>query len=247
VHPDGRLAFTGAWYAWNSRLWEWPTARALGIPTDEHQGQVVAAEFTPDGAALLTLDTGPEIAGGRVRWWRVANDDLAPDPRPWPPLTDVTAFALPRRGAEFVLVGHRTGRAEFRSAATGEPVGPELSHPSAVTAAAVIPDGRLAAIGCRDGGVWVWSAPDGRPVSGPFYHADRVNAVAMADGANGAVVATASDDGTVRVWDVRTGLPLGPPLRHGAAALCVAFAPDGSRTISGSRDGKVLAWSMPEE
>lgn len=93
--------------------------------------------------------------------------------------------------------------------------------------------------------VRVWDVDAGSVRTPPITHASRVNAVAF--GADGALLATASSDRTARVWDARTGVAVTPPFEHDAGVNGVAFCADDTRvltTADRSPDGRwrVRVW-----
>jgi WD40 repeat protein len=49
----------------------------------------------------------------------------------------------------------------------------------------------------------------------------------------------------VRLWDVEAGKQLECFRGHEAAVTGVAFAADGTKAVSGSKDGAVFLWKLP--
>lgn len=51
----------------------------------------------------------------------------------------------------------------------------------------------------------------------------------------------------MRLWDAETGQPVGDPLSgRNSYVASVAFSPDGKRIVSGSIDGTIRVWPVPE-
>ncbi|KAF8737673.1 hypothetical protein AX14_012546 [Amanita brunnescens Koide BX004] len=92
-------------------------------------------------------------------------------------------------------------------------------------------------------------------------HDDWIRSVAFS--LDGTKIVSGSDDKTIRLWDASTGVEVLPPLRghddwirsdastgveilpplgHDTYIRCVAFSPDGSKTISGSEDKTIRVW-----
>ncbi|MFD0265659.1 PQQ-binding-like beta-propeller repeat protein [Streptomyces sp. NPDC127106] len=100
-------------------------------------------------------------------------------------------------------------------------------------------DGRLLALGYRDGRATLWETADGRDGPALPGHADAVFALAFSP--DGRLLATGSRDATVRLWDTATGRPVGPPLAgHTTGVEAVAFSPDGRLLATASDDGVLL-------
>ncbi len=111
---------------------------------------------------------------------------------------------------------------------------------SEITAIAVASDGKLAIVGCQDGGAHLLEMPNlavRRVLRG---HRDAITAVAAASSRR--LVATAGDDGSVRTWD-----PVGGGARltwraHEGAVGGLAAAANGQAVASGGWDGKLQCW-----
>jgi WD40 repeat protein len=144
-------------------------------------------------------------------------------------------------GARSILVGEMDGTARLWSVETGEPLGPPLEHPSAVSAVAFSPDGVRFATGSDDGSVRLWSAETSGLIRGPMLHDARVSIVKFSS--DGARLVTATVGGVVRLWSAETGEPAAEPMRHDARVLDVALSPNGMRIITGHEDGLARVWS----
>jgi WD40 repeat protein/tRNA A-37 threonylcarbamoyl transferase component Bud32 len=212
-----------------ARVWEVPTAEAQ-CPPLQHQDEVEAVAFSPDGKTVLT--------GSRentARLWNAATGKPLGPPlkhKNW-----VRAVAFSPDG-KTVLTGSST--AQLWDAATSKPLGPPLKHENWVVAVAFSPDGKTVLTGSYDGTARLWDAANGKPLGLAMEHLFQVAAVAFSP--DGKTVLTGSWDNTARLWNAATGKPVGPPLKHPAGVNAVAFSPDGKTVLTGSDDGTARLW-----
>jgi WD40 repeat protein/serine/threonine protein kinase len=108
------------------------------------------------------------------------------------------------------------------------------------------PDGRMA-VGGEDNTVLIWDVVADRPLVTLHGHSDDAYAVVFSPDPEGRWIATAGADSTVKVWDSRAG---GKPIRtfrgHTGVVTCLAFALNGQRLVSGSRDRTVKVWDVSQ-
>ncbi|MCI0746875.1 MAG: hypothetical protein L0Y58_15845, partial [Verrucomicrobia subdivision 3 bacterium] len=117
-----------------------------------------------------------------------------------------------------------------------------LEHKGTASAAEFSPDGRRVVTASSDGTARIWDGLTGKPLLGPFQHADQVTAACF--GRNGERLVTASLDKTVKIWDTHTGKLICEPLRHETGVLSADFSPDGQQVVTGSADGSVRIWNV---
>jgi WD40 repeat protein len=124
-----------------------------------------------------------------------------------------------------------------------QPIDVLCSHTNWMLSVSFSPDGRQLASGSYDNTVRLWSVPEGMP--GPvLQHNHAVWCVAFSPVVGSNMLASASDDGIVRLWDV-SGVIKRELHRHSKSfwSRSIAFSPDGSQLVSGSRDNAHL-WSV---
>jgi WD40 repeat protein len=122
------------------------------------------------------------------------------------------------------------------SAATGQPLGPAMIHPSWIDGGMDIhPDSRHVLTICKDMTLRVWDTALGKPAARPITPASIGAARFTPDGQH---VISAGNDGTFELWHWRSGRRLAParklPIEHDWA-----FA--GNRTVQISPDGHFAA------
>jgi len=145
-------------------------------------------------------------------------------------------------------------------AATGRRLDKVSGHCSAVTAAAVSADRRLAASGDAQGACCVWETATGRPLH--LLDAEgRGAVVALAfspDGQSLAAVSSLSPPAppgnpganrrpalaTLRLWNVRSGKETHCQFERGKSATGLAFSPDGLLLAAGGPEGGATVWHV---
>ena len=234
---DGRLLATGDKEG-TVKLWEVASGRLLASVQAHPKGAssigVRALAFSKDGR---TLATGGYEDDRGARLWEVDSGlnyartigvgglginalDFFPDGR---------TLAIGARPWTIHLVDLSTGlpRDHFRWG----------SGSLETWAAALSPDGKLAAAGGEAGTVMLWEAATGRLHATLKGHSSKVLAIAFSP--DGGTVATGSEDFTVRLWDVTTGQERLTFKGHHTPIAALVFATDGDSLWSGGRDGTV--------
>jgi WD40 repeat protein len=228
-------------YRWNLGAWarEIPTPlRALS-----HPGEVLAADFSPDGA---TIATG--CKDGKVRLWRTDTGELVGAPLEHPGAVYAVAFT-PKGDA--LLTGCEDGTARLWDAATGRQRGAGFVHfhpekfpnpvwpfRTGILSVAVSPDGKVFATAGCDGTARLWEAATGKPIGEPLRH-DDLYVYAVRFSGDGRTLWTGGSDRSVRHWNADTGKPLDSPAKI-AWVTCLARDPVRDQIVAGYlQDGAV--------
>jgi hypothetical protein len=138
--------------------------------------------------------------------------------------------------------------------AEGEEVATLRGHTGGVTALAVRPDGRSLVSGSRDNTAVWWSLPEGVTLWSHKVAENQVSCVALSP--SGLLATSGVEDPTVCLWDLRrgqtAGVLQGPRRTTGFlkgpwwTTTCAAFPPEGEYVLTGSLDGTVRLWALPD-
>jgi WD40 repeat protein len=109
-------------------------------------------------------------------------------------------------------------------------------------AAAVTPDGRVAAVGTRKGGIVFVDLRTGKQTVGAAGHVGDVQNDAVSP--DGRLFVTVGDDAKVIVWDTHTYAPLEILTGHGGRITGLAFSADSKTLYTCSLDGSILEWDL---
>lgn len=124
-----------------------------------------------------------------------------------------------------ILTGGWDGTCRLWDAATLEPIGDPLIHPSEVKSLVCSPDGTRILAGFADGTVRLWDLLTREPVGVPLHHREVVSGVAFSP--DGSRFITSSLDGTAQLWDTPTQTRLRYPADQRGSS---AFSSSGRRS-----------------
>lgn len=247
VSPDGRFALLttagqGPGNPGTSRIYDLSLGRDRdGVP--ELPSSVLQAAFSPRGTYLYASGA----FGRRGALW-----DLSAGRRvvEFPADTGTPVFSPDESHLLLAVETHRPVPAaprarpmvrvgRFYRCDSGAPVGVEVRHGDALSAAAFDPAGRRLVTAGEDGTARVWTAPSLTPEGGLLRHPARIGCAAVdPDG----TTALGGDDGSVRVWDAKTAGPGRRVLAHPRRVTGLAFGPDGRLLVTTCADRGVRVW-----
>jgi WD40 repeat protein len=242
--PDGTTLATAAGNQedFAVRLWEIPTGKPLGT-LDGHEDIVWGLAFSPDGKMLASASRD-----GTANVWEWRDRSLLHTLV----LPGEVTSAVFSPDSQTLAVGGTDGWPNAAiwtySAASWESLR-KYAESWNIPDIAYSPDGQLLTGGGTSRNVRVWRAPDGAELL-TLYHSGQVSSMDISP--DGSTLATglceASDNsicirGAVWLWDLHSGnlikkVPDFPDWVEG-----VAFTPDGSLLVAGSRDGLLKGYS----
>jgi WD40 repeat protein/predicted Ser/Thr protein kinase len=151
----------------------------------------------------------------------------------------IYGFSFSPDGARLASVGEDK-LARIWDTATGALLATCRGHTSKVLGVAFRPDGARLVTTSADGTVRQWDTVTGREVEGPYErHSDEVNVAVYSP--DGECIASAGMDRTIRVWQATGRQDVAVLYGHTGAVTGLAFAPDGNRLASLSRE-LVIGW-----
>lgn len=233
--PDGATLAVGSADD-TLRLWDLAGNRYVAVLP--HPGPVTGIAFGKDQHTVAT-----SAADGVVRIWHL----------PASPLTGagetINAVTFNPAGTTLAVAS-----AETRLWDLGQlrPLPVAITNASSFSAAIdFTPDGRVAAIGGRDGSVRLWNVADPKQpvaIGTPFAaHTQLIESLAF--GRGGRLLATGGDDNTVRLWDTsdpRHPVELATVGQFAAYVYSVRFSPDGHLLAAASVDDTVRLWDVSD-
>jgi len=218
---------------------EAPGERIYPVLLEGHSDSVTSAEFSLDGARVVT-----------------ASDDqtaIVWDVSTGAPIAVLRGHSGSLSAAHFDDAGARVvtaaldGTARVWDAASGEQLIGLTGHEGFVNGARFDPSGRRIVTAGEDGAARIWDARTGDLLAVLSGHGGPVrSAVFHPDGSQ---IATAHDHSTVGIWDAVDGselFVLPESILEGQytnlAVHTVLFSPDGGRLVAAGEDGFVNVW-----
>jgi WD40 repeat protein len=191
--------------------------------------------YTPDGREIVTADDA-----GRIKLWSAIEGSeirtIATLPAGYLP-----NWATITPDGKQILAATYGGVKIYDKAATE---GAELrtlnASNSSLFTLSVSADGKKAASGALDGGVFIWDIASGELDVEIHEHRSQINASNFSP--DGKWLLTASSDRTIRTWDASTGAPGLVMNGHDDLVMWANFSRDGQRIVSASFDGTVRIW-----
>ncbi|MDJ0521333.1 MAG: protein kinase [Planctomycetota bacterium] len=237
IAPDGRRIATGG-VGGVVRLWDAETSAPTRVYIRNHDW-IYGLAYTADGTLLASSDMSGFAVVHDVRTDEVVHRiQLEARGR--------THVALPPDGRRLLLAGAE-GHVSAWDLETGARLHAASDSTRQIDAIVVSPDGRYLVTG-DDAGVLrlrdpttlktlrMWTAHEGG-VRGLVFHPSKP------------LFASVSVDHTLKLWDPRTGAEVGRPSERKAglsanedALESVAFSPDGTRIVTGGRNGLLRVW-----
>jgi WD40 repeat protein len=250
--PDGKRMATIA-YNKTVRVWDFATgtdALQLELPDT---AVIQSALFAADGKTLISMDAmrnpGRSHDTTRLVVWDASADRRLREMT----FAEGTPWSLPLTpDGKSALVGEAMGPIHLYDLETGKEILTLAGHQHVVGALAVPRDGKVLLSGSDDCTGRLWDVLSGKEVFTLAGHKRTVGAVAFSpDGrlaASGGCSTTNPSDlrepRRIRLWDLFTGKEVAHFEGHTADVTSLAFSPDGSRLVSGLRDGTVLVWDV---
>jgi WD40 repeat protein len=219
-------------------VWEATTGKQL-VTLKGHLTTAVTLAFSPDGKKLFSFSRGGENADntaairGSVSVWEMPSGKLLKE--------------MPAKGHWWVF-SPNGAIAAFRDVTKIHLWNLETDKLIAILPEAGLnyrfsPDGKTFASAPYKGMIRLWDAATGKEIR-TFKGVAGDGTQPFAFSRDGKILATCSDhrSDTIRFWDVEKGTEIRPFGGHNVGISALAFAPDGTKLISGSVDQTSRVW-----
>ncbi|MGI9243329.1 MAG: protein kinase domain-containing protein [Verrucomicrobiales bacterium] len=218
---DGKWILTGS--LGQASVWDAATGELKSRIKHAGSNSITGGGFSPDSKQVVTSGLDSDILV-----WSFENDR---GEKIWESADEVQV-----RHVQYSPAGDRIvswsdyGTMRLWNAKTGKQIGVPMAHGSRVKMVRFSPDREetLVVSTSNDRRVRFWDSSTGQALGEPLLHDRDVTSVAFHP--EGDRIVTGTVDGTVQVWELGSLRPIGAPIS----------APNWSRSVSFSRDGKSL-------
>jgi WD40 repeat protein len=229
-------------------LWDLTAGRSVKLPFDPvpplgADAHVKSVVFSPNGALIAA--GGDD---GAVRLWNAHNHQPVATMRPSPPYQIWSVAFSPDNRQVVSAAGDDNNSVQLWDVDPPGPTGPAMVGRAGFPLYSVSfsPDGRSIISASNDGTVRVWDVATRRSIAVMSGDENPVLSVALAH--NHPWIVSGDTGGTVRFWDSVTHQPIGvPPSGNHNWVSSLAFNPDDTRVLSGSRDGNLQLQPPPTD
>jgi serine/threonine protein kinase len=246
VTADGKRALSGSWDG-TVRLWDLQTGKAL---------RSLSGQWKSIKSVAVSANGRWALAGSDDKLLRVWDLERGTEVRQLTGHTELVQSAAIAPDAQSALSGSDDGTVRLWDLQSAREIRRFEGHTDTVTSVALAPDGRWAASGSSDHTIRLWDLEAGRERRRLAGHTNWVNSLAISgdgrrllSGSGGEVVNGRFQDGvdtTMRLWDVVNCIELCRLNGHRASVTSVALSADGRLAFSGSLDGTLRFWRLPE-
>jgi WD40 repeat protein/tetratricopeptide (TPR) repeat protein len=147
-----------------------------------------------------------------------------------------------------VLEGKRLrGEIKMWDVASGKEKQALVGHEGMIHSLAFSPDGALLASGGADRVVWLWQVATGKPLGALRGHTGSVHEVAFTADGKRLVSVGGAAAGEVKVHDVAARQEVADLPGHDDDVTCLAMPREGGLLVTGSSDGTVKVWQLPQD
>jgi len=207
-----------------------PCLSILLEPGEAHRdySRVARAEYTPDGATLLTLNGD----GTALQVWD-AETGRARYSAIHPMLEDrgCRSFCVSGDGKLVATAVNGKNAAQVWDLTSGRALSEPLLHTGdryGLFHICFSPDGRYLLTCCKDGQARVWEWRTGTLACPPLSHTDIVHSAAFTADGKHAVTVSRGRDGGIQIWELTMGKEVAPRIRVGDSAETVTLSADGA-------------------